>query len=411
MADVAEHVARRSYGKLLAFLAARYRDLAGAEDALAEAFAAALETWPRTGAPLSPEAWLLTTARRKMIDAGRKTRSGADAMPHLQLLSEELADLAAAHNAIPDRRLALMFTCAHPAIDEAVRAPLILQTLLGFDAAMIASAFLVSPKTMAQRLVRAKAKIRNAGIPFRVPDRDELSDRLPPVLDAIYAMFAEGWSDPAGLDIGRRNLTEECIWLGRLLISLLPDEPEAMGLLALMLYAEARRAARRDAKGGFVPLGEQDMRQWDDAMIAEAEDVLQRAGSLARPGRFQLEAAIQSTHAARRHHGATDWPAIERLYGALMVLSPSPVIAINHAVALAEAHGFAEGLVALDLASADPRLADYQPYWAARARVLEGVGQMVEAHDAYTRAIGLESDPAVREFLQQKRDRLGVRLQ
>ena len=402
MADVAEAVARRSYGKLLAFLAARQRDVTAAEDALAEAFAAALDSWPRTGAPDNPEAWLLTTARRKLIDAGRRSRSGAEAMPHLTLLGEELADLAQAGSDIPDRRLALMFTCAHPAIDEAVRAPLMLQTLLGFDAAMIAQAFMVQPAAMGQRLVRAKTKIRQAGIPFRVPERAELASRLPPVLDAIYALFSEGWSDPAS----QRDFTGEAIWLGRLLAELLPDEPEAMGLLALMLHAEARKPARRTAAGSFVPLSEQDTASWNGAMITEAEENLRQAASFGSPGRFQLEAAIQSAHAARRLNGITDWTAIERLYAGLMDLSPSPVIAVNHAVALAEVQGFAIGLAALDDAAADQRLAGYQPYWAARARLLEGAGQNAEACEAYTRAVDLESDVAVREFLAGKRDRL-----
>ncbi len=402
MADVAEAVARRSYGKLLAFLAARHRDVAAAEDALSEAFAAALESWPRTGPPDNPEAWLLTTARRKLIDAGRRSRSGAEAMPHLTMLGEELAELAQTGSDIPDRRLALMFTCAHPAIDEAVRAPLMLQTLLGFDAAMIAQAFMVQPAAMGQRLVRAKAKIREAGIPFRVPERFELASRLPPVLDAIYALFTEGWGNPAS----HRDLISESIWLGRLLVELLPDEPEAMGLLALMLHAEARKAARRDAAGRFVPLSEQDTASWNGVMIAEAEEHLRHAASFSTPGRFQLEAAIQSAHAARRLNGATDWTAIERLYAGLMVLSPSPVIAVNHAVALAEAQGFAAGLAALDAVAADQRLAGYQPYWAARARLLEDAGNNAESHAAYTRAIDLESDVAVQEFLTGKRDRL-----
>ena len=402
MADVAEAVARRSYGKLLAFLAARHRDVAAAEDALSEAFAAALESWPRTGPPDNPEAWLLTTARRKLIDARRRSRSGAEAMPHLTMLGEELAELAQTGSDIPDRRLALMFTCAHPAIDEAVRAPLMLQTLLGFDAAMIAQAFMVQPAAMGQRLVRAKAKIREAGIPFRVPERFELASRLPPVLDAIYALFTEGWGNPAS----HRDFTGEGIWLGRLLVELLPDEPEALGLLALMLHAEARKAARRNGMGSFVPLSEQDTSAWNSAMIAEAEENLRRAACFGMAGRFQLEAAIQSAHAARRLNGTTDWTAIERFYTGLMDLSPSPVIAVNHAVALAEAQGFAVGLAALEAAAADHRLSDYQPYWAARARLLEDAGNNAEAHAAYTRAIDLESDVAVQEFLTGKRDRL-----
>ena len=254
----AERTARQGYGKLLAFLAHRMRDVTAAEDALAEAFAAALVDWPAGGVPDNPEAWLLTVARRKAIDAQRRRRRGEDAAGHLQLLTDELAADAAGDAQIPDHRLALIFACAHPAIDPAIRAPLILQTVLGFDAATIASAFLVAPAAMSQRLVRAKAKIRQARIPFRVPERTEMQDRIAPVLEAIYATFSEGWSDPAGTETRRRNLADEAIWLGRLLASLLPNEPEALGLLALMLFAEARRCARRNGAGDYVPLAEQD---------------------------------------------------------------------------------------------------------------------------------------------------------
>jgi RNA polymerase sigma-70 factor, ECF subfamily len=304
--DAAETVARQSYGKLLAFLAARSRDLAGAEDALAEAFAAALQHWPQRGVPEMPEAWLIAVAQRKAIDAARRQRSGSGAGDHWRLIVDELAAAAAERTAIPDERLALMFACAHPAIEPAIRAPLILQAILGLDAAAIGSAFLIAPATMGQRLVRAKAKIRAAGIPFRVPEASELRERLDPVLDAIYAAFAEGWSDPAGTEIRRRNLAEEALWLGRLVASLSPDEPEALGLLALMLHLEARRAARRDGEGGYVPLAEQDIARWDARMIDEAETLLARAGTMDAIGRFQLEAAVQSAHAVRRHTGQPD---------------------------------------------------------------------------------------------------------
>jgi RNA polymerase sigma-70 factor (ECF subfamily) len=247
--DATEGIARRSYGKLVAYLATRTRDVAAAEDALAEAFAAALVDWPAKGIPQNPEAWLLAVARRKAIDAARRRRTGEEQAGHLQMIHDELEAAAESASEIPDQRLALMFACAHPAIDASIRAPLILQTVLGFDAATIASAFLVAPATMGQRLSRAKNKIREAGIPFRVPGRTELPERLEAVLAAIYAAFAEGWSDPVGTEARRRNLAEEGIWLGRLVVSLMPDEPEALGLLALMLFAEARRAARRDANG------------------------------------------------------------------------------------------------------------------------------------------------------------------
>jgi RNA polymerase sigma-70 factor (ECF subfamily) len=399
----AETAARHSYGKLIAFLAARTRDVAGAEDALSEAFAAALRDWPAQGVPRNPEAWLLTVARRKSVDALRRRRSGDDSAGHLRLIADELEAAAASAGDIPDERLRLMFACAHPAIDANIRAPLILQAILGFDAATIASAFLVSPATMGQRLVRAKTKIRHAGIPFRVPERADLKERLDTVLEAIYAAFAEGWSDPAGTEARRRDLAEEAIWLGRLAASLLPDEPEALGLLALMLHAEARRLTRRDGGGNYVPLADQDPGQWDPALIDEAEALLVRAGTLVRIGRYQLEAAVQSAHAARRITGATDWTAIAQLYEALLVVTESPVVAVNRAVAAGRAHGPAAGLALLDALEADPRLAEYQPYWAARADLLARIGDPARADEAYERAIGLEIDPAVRRFLQHRR--------
>jgi RNA polymerase sigma-70 factor (ECF subfamily) len=401
----AEAVARRSYGKLVAFLSARTRDVAGAEDALSDAFAAALSGWPADGVPANPEAWLLTVARRKMIDAARRRHGREGVAEHLQLMAE----LAAGDDddaAIPDDRLALLFTCAHPAIDAGVRAPLMLQTILGVDAAAIASAFLVAPATMGQRLVRAKAKIRQAGIPFTVPGRDDLRDRLGAVLDAIYAAYSEGWADPAGTDPRRRNLAEEALWLGRLAASLMPDEPEALGLLSLMLHTHARRGARRDEEGRYVPLAEQDTHRWDAALIDTAESLLQDASARGAPGRYQIEAAIQSAHAVRRRTGRADWPAIEHLYNALATLTDSPVVAINHAIAIAESRGAAEALAVLDGRAGDTRLQQYQPYWAARANLLARAGDAREAAHAYERAIGLEADPAVREFLLRRRMQL-----
>jgi RNA polymerase sigma-70 factor (ECF subfamily) len=399
----AEAVARRSYGKLVAFLAARTRDVAAAEDSLSEAFAAALVDWPVSGIPASPEAWLMAVARRKTIDAARRRRSQADATPHLQLIGEELEAAAASETQIPDQRLLMMFACAHPAIDPGIRAPMILQTILGFDAATIASAFLVSPATMGQRLVRAKSKIRQAGIPFRLPERADLNERLAAVLGAIYAAFSEGWSDPGGTENRRRNLAEEGIWLGRLVASLLPEEPEALGLLALMLHAEARRGARRNGRGEYVPLAEQDPQLWNAPMIDEAEALLFRASRMGAVGRYQLEAAVQSAHVVRRHTGRTDWAAIEHLYDALLEIIDSPVVAINRAIAIAAARGPATGLSALDALADDARLADYQPFWAARAGLLARTGEHAAADLAFERAIGLEADPAVRDFLQQRR--------
>jgi len=407
-AAAAEAAARRSYGKLVAFLAARTRDVAAAEDALSAAFEAALRDWPAGGIPANPEAWLMTAARRQMIDAARRRKTRDDAVPDLLLITDLSTD-DDAPRIIPDDRLLLMFACAHPAIEAGVRAPLILQTVLGFDAATIASAFLIAPATMGQRLVRAKAKIKQAGIPFRLPDHDDLPERLASVLDAIYATFTEGWSDPAGTEARRRNLADEGIWLGHLVSVLMPDEPEALGLLALMLHAQARRAARRDALGGYVPLAEQDPAQWDEGLINDAETLLRRAGRLGQIGRYQLEAAVQSAHVVRRRTGRADWDAIAQLYDALLALTDSPVVAINRAVAIAETRGAAAGLAALDEIAGDARLADYQPYWAARAGLLARLPDIAQADSAYQRAIGLEADPAVRHFLQARRGALPAR--
>jgi RNA polymerase sigma-70 factor, ECF subfamily len=400
-----EAVARRSYGKLISFLAARTRDVAAAEDALADAFATALSDWPEHGVPAQPEAWLLTVARRRMIDAARRRRTAEEGAIELQLLADEM-DAVTTGAPIPDDRLRLMFACAHPAIDPAVRAPLMLQTILGFDAGTIGSAFLVAPSAMSQRLVRAKNKIREAGVPFRIPERAELPERLEAVLEAIYAIFAEGWSDPAGTEARRRNLADEGIWFGRLVVSLLPDAPEALGLLSLMLHAEARRAARRSDGGDYVPLAEQDPRAWNATLIDEAEALLSHAATRNAPGRYQLEAAAQSVHAARRLTGRTDWQALVQIYDALAALTGSPVVAINRAVAQSELAGPDAGLEALAVIAGDRRLTSYQPYWAARAELLGRTLDIAGALDAYERAIGLEPDPAVRRFLQDRRAEL-----
>ena len=403
--STAEAVARRSYGKLVAFLAARTHDVAAAEDALSEAFASALADWSRNGCPANPEAWLLTVARRKFIDMTRRQHSKDAVDLDLQQVGEILADIPA-DSEIPDRRLALIFACAHPAIDAAVRAPLILQVLLGLDAAAIASAFLMSPTAMSKRLVRAKSKIREAGIPFRIPDREELPDRLDTVLEAIYAAFAEGWSDAAGTDAARRELAEEAIFLCRMVIELLPAEPEALGLLALMLYAQARRLARRSGCDEYIPLTAQDPILWDLEMIGEAEEMLMRASTMGVIGRYQLEAAIQSAHVERRATGSTNWEAILQLYDTLFSLLHSPVVAINRALAIAEWQGAEAGLRALQDVAEDKRLAEYQPYWAARAELLARTGAHCDALHAYEVAIGLERDPSIRRFLTRRQSKL-----
>lgn len=413
---LAQSVARRSYGRLLAFVAARTRDIAAAEDALGDAFAAALAHWPVDGVPANPEAWLLTAARRRAVDGARRQETQAAASDELLALAqpghEEHADLAAllpssvgadgTPQAIPDDRLRLMFACAHPGIAAELRAPLILQTVLGFDAASIASAFRVAPSTMGQRLSRGKVRIRQAGIPFRVPDAYELPERLDAVLAAVYTAYSDGWSDPTGTQAHHRAMAGEVLWLGRLTAALLPDQPEALGLLALMLYLESRRVARRDAEGEFVPLESQDTSVWDSAMLDEAESLLQQAAAAGRTGRYQLEAAVQSAHTARRRGKPTDWPAIVALYGALGDITASPIVAINRAVALAHTAGPLAALQALEEVAEDERIATYQPYWAARAELLMQSGQADAARLAYLQAIGLEIDPAVRRFLQRR---------
>ena len=401
--STADAVARRSYGKLVAFLAARTGDVAAAEDALSDAFASALADWPLNGCPSNPEAWLMTAARRKLIDLDRRRRRGEAATAELQILSDGLHAAAASDAAIPDHRLALMFICAHPAIEAGVRAPLMLQVVLGLDAKTIASAFLTSPSAMGKRLVRAKDKIRQAGIPFAVPEREELPGRLDTVLDAIYAAFAEGWSDPSGTDAARRDLTDEAMFLATLLTELLPDEPEALGLRALMLHAATRRHARRNAQGDYVPLAEQDTEHWNSAMIDEGESLLRRAADLGTIGRYQLEGALQSAHVERRRTGRDNRAAVVQFYDALYAIAASPVVAVNRALAIAELHGAAAALLALDAVAGDARMAEYQPWWAARAELLNRSGAHDEARRAYDMAIGLEHDPAVRRFLQRRR--------
>jgi predicted RNA polymerase sigma factor len=400
----ADAVARRSYGKLVAFLAARTRDVAAAEDALAEAFASALSDWPTSGCPANPEGWLLTVARRKLIDGFRRRRTGEAASAQIQLLAEGMEEVAAKVEqdmAIPDQRLALMFACAHPAIETGVRAPLMLQTVLGLDAKRIAAAFLTSPAAMGKRLGRAKEKIRQAGIPFLIPGRDDLRDRLGAVLDAIYAAFSEGWTDPSGADVMRRDLNDEAIFMARLVVELLPHEPEALGLAALLLHAEARRRARRNADGEYVPFADQNPADWNALLIDEAEALLRRACTMNDIGRYQLEAALQSAHAHRRRSGHDNWAEVVQLYDALSALTRSPVVAINRALAIAELRGPDVAIEILQ-SIADARFNEYQPYWAARAELLRRTGASDEAHHAYEIAIGLELDPAVRAFLRKR---------
>jgi len=321
----------------------------------------------------------------------------------LLLMAEGLG--AANDGGIPDRRLALMFACAHPAIEPGIRAPLILQVVLGLDAKAIGSAFLTSPSAMSKRLVRAKDKIRQAGIPLRIPEREELPTRVEAVLDAIYAAYSEGWSDPGGTDVTRRDLTEEAFFLSQLVAELLPEEPEALGLLALMSHTEARRNARRNEHGEYVPLAEQDPKRWNVPMIEQAEDLLRQASRAGSVGRFQLEAALQSAHAYRCRTGRCNWVEVVQLYDALFGITESPVVALNRALAIAERDGPQAGL---DAMPDGVRLAEYQSYWAARAELLARAGAREEARRAYEMAIGLERDDSVRRFLQGRLERLNA---
>jgi len=391
-AAAAERAARESYGRLVARLAWQWRDLAAAEDALADAFAAALRHWPEQGVPEAPEAWLAAAAQRRLLHHARHARLVQD--PRVTALLDEAEAAAPEDAAVPDARLQLMFVCAHPAIAASVHAPLMLQAVLGLDAKVIASAFLVSPAAMAQRLVRAKARIREAGLRFDIPEARELPGRLAAVLEAVYAAYTLGRQGP---DTPAGDLREEALFLARLAARLLPEQAEAWGLLALLLHAEARRAAQFDGAGRFVPLAAQDPADWDGELIREAEAALWTAARLRAPGPFQIEAAIQSAHAQRRATGHTPWRAIAQLYGMLVQHHHASLGArVGQAVAEAEAGDVPAALALLDALPAD--VTGYAPYWVARAHVLGLAGADGRAV-ALQRAIGLTEDPRLRAFL------------
>jgi RNA polymerase sigma-70 factor (ECF subfamily) len=401
----ADRAARQSYGRLVAILSARTRDIAASQDALADAFARALERWPQDGIPEQPEAWLLQVARHRTLDAWRHAKVEEAAMQTLLLLADEIVCDADGQGTVPDERLRLLFVCAHPAIDAQARAPLMLQTVLGLDAGRIANAFLVAPATLSQRLVRAKARIREAGIAFEYPRARDLPQRLQDVLDGIYAAYGTGWDDVEGSDSAQRGLTMEAIELGRILCALLPREAEPRGLLALMLFCESRAGARRDAAGAYVPLDTQDTRLWNEAMLVEAERTLREAARLSALGAYQLEAAIQSAHAQRWRCAPAPAQALVALYDGLLALRPSTGAQVSRACALANADGPVAGLRALD-AMDSAQVASYQPYWAARAHLLGVSGDAAGARAAYALAGGLAASPAVRAYLAQACARL-----
>ena len=390
-----EQVARASYGRLLAWLAYQWRDLAAAEDALSSALAKALDLWPQQGVPQSPDAWLLQVARRELLQVARRDRLHRS--PEVQaLLDDEGAWVEVP--AIPDDRLKLLFVCAHPAIDAGIRPALMLQAVLGLEAQMVAQAMLTSPAAMAQRLVRAKQKIRVARLRFEEPGADELPGRLQAVLEAIYAAYGLGWDALDGGEAAVVGLRAEALFLGDLVCSLLPASAEALGLMAMMLFCEARTPARFSAQGDFVPLPEQDTALWDRAMVARAERCLWRASDLASPGPYQIEAAIQSAHCQRLFSGDTPWGAVASLYQQLLALAPTLGAEVAHALACAHA-GQCERADDL-LRSVEPaRRLNYQPYWVARAHVERLRGEKDKAIQSLTHAIGLTSSPAARRHL------------